>query len=132
VVWTSPTGKVYRTVPGGVDLFPAMAASACQAPKPVRRNHSRERAARIARIRNRNRVHRPINEAYRRLQHARRQEISYRKHRNEMRKTLFLLKGGPSTSPFCTWINDPMELEELPPDWRPSPEPPPPPDDPPF
>ena len=132
VVWTSPTGKVYRTVPGGVDLFPEMAASACQAPKPVRRNRSRERATRIERIRNRNRVHRPINEAYRRLQHTRRQEIGYRKHSNEMRKTLFLIKGGPSTSPFCTWINDPIEPEELPPDWRPPPEPPPPPDDPRF
>jgi hypothetical protein len=49
-----------------------------------------------------------------------------------MRKMLFLLKGRPSTSMYCAWINDPMEPEELPPDWRPPPEPPPPPDDPPF
>ena len=42
-------------MPGGVDLFPEMAASVCQAPKPVRRNRSRERGTRIARIRIRNR-----------------------------------------------------------------------------
>jgi hypothetical protein len=133
VIWTSPTGEEYRTVPGGVDLFPDMAPStACREPKPRRRNHSRERAARIARIRLRNRIQRPINEEHRRLMQARRREIGYRKHRNEMRKMLFLLKGRPSTSPFCAWINDPFEPEELPPDWQPPPKPPPLPDDPPF
>jgi Domain of unknown function (DUF222) len=133
VIWTSPTGQTYRTVPGGVDLFPDMRSQpACGEPKPVRRNRSRERAARIARIRIRNRIQRPINEAHRRLQQARRREIDYRQTRNRMRKTLFLLKGRPSTSPFCTWVNDPLEPEELPPDWRPPPEPPPAPDDPPF
>ena len=132
VIWTSPTGEVYRTVPHGVELFPDMASSpACQEPKPVRRNRSREQAARIARIRCRNKIQRPINEAHQRLQDARRREIAYRKDRNRMRKTLFMLKGRPSTSPFCTWINDPMEPEELPPDWRPPPETPQP-DDPPF
>ena len=109
-----------------------MTRPACQEPKPVRRNRSRERATRIARIRNRNRIQRPINEAHRRLQRARRREIGYRIQRNEMRRMLFLLKGRPSTSPYCTWINDPLEPEELPPDWQPPPEPPPEPDDPPF
>ncbi|HKV20269.1 MAG TPA: HNH endonuclease signature motif containing protein [Mycobacterium sp.] len=134
VVWTSPTGEEYRTVPGGVDLFPDMAAStACREPKPLRRNHSRERAARIARIRRRNRIQRPINEAHRHLLEARRREIGYRKHRNEMREMLFILKGRPSTSPFCAWINDPIEPEELPPDWKPPPSKYPLlPDDPPF
>ena len=133
VIWTSPTGEVHRTVPGCVDLFPGMApTTACREPKPSRRNRSRERAARIARIRARNRVQRPINEAHRRLQQARRREIGYRKHRNEMRKMLFILKGTPSTSPYCTWINDPMEPEELPPDWQPPLESQPLPDDPPF
>ncbi len=108
VIWTSPTGEIYRTVPGGVELFPDMGSqSACREPKPVRRNRSRERAARIARIRIRNRIQRPINEAHRRLQQARRREIDYRRTRNRMRKTLFLLKGGPSTSPFCSWVNEP-------------------------
>ena len=133
VVWTSPTGEIYRTTPGGLDLFPDMAlSSACGEPKPVPRNHSRQRAGRVARIRRRNKIQRPINEAHRRLERARRQEIARRKDRNRMRKTLFVLKGRPSTSPFCTWINEPLEPEELPPDWRPPPEPPPPPDDPPF
>ncbi len=132
VIWTAPTGEVYRTMPGGVDLFPDMASPpACQEPKPSRSNRSRDRAARIARIRIRNRIHRPINEAHRRLERARRQEIADRKHRNEMRKMLFILKGRPSTSPYCTWINEPMEPEELPSDWRPPPVQPLP-DDPPF
>ncbi len=132
VLWTSPTGQTYRTSPGGTDLFPDMGPPACRAPKPVRRNRPRERAARIARIRNRNRAQRPLNEAHRRLQSARSREISHRRDRNRMRKTLFILKGRPSTSPYCTWINDPLEPEELPPDWRPPPEPPPGAKDPPF
>ena len=133
VIWTSPTGDVYRTVPGCADLFPDLiSGSACQEPKPLRRNRSQERAARIARIRRRNRVQRPLNEAHFRLQAARRREIENRKDRNRMRKMLFLLKGRPSASRYCAWINDPMEPEELPPDWRPPPEPPPLPDDPPF
>jgi hypothetical protein len=71
VIWTSPTGEVHRTVPGGLDLFPDMAPShACRGPNPVRRNRSREQAVRIARIRIRNRIHRPINEAHRRLERA--------------------------------------------------------------
>lgn len=50
-----------------------------------------------------------------------------------MRDMLFLFKGTPSTSPFCTWVNDPKEPEELPPDWIPDePAPRPVPDDPPF
>jgi hypothetical protein len=36
-----------------------------------------------------------------------------------MRDMLFTFKGAPSTSPFCTWVNDPREAEELPADWRP-------------
>ena len=124
MIWTSPTGEIYRTVPGGVDLFPdTRPRSACGEHKPLRRNLSRERAARIARIRIRNKIQRPINAAHRRLECARREEIAYRKDRNRMRKTLFILKGRPSTSPFCAWINDPMEPEELPPDWRPPPQP---------
>jgi hypothetical protein len=48
-----------------------------------------------------------------------------------MRDTLFAFKGAPSTSPFCTWVNEPREPEELPADWVPDP-PTPLPDDPPF
>jgi hypothetical protein len=56
-----------------------------------------------------------------------------RKFRNHMRDMLFLFKGAPSTSPFCRWVNDPREPEELPADWQPDdliPDPLP--DDPPF
>jgi hypothetical protein len=62
---------------------------------------------------------------------ARKHEIGASKFRNHLRRQLFLFKGAPSTSPFCTWVNDPQEPEELPPDWLPPPEPPTP-DEPPF
>jgi hypothetical protein len=74
----------------------------------------------------------PDNEEYRRVQQARRDEIEGRKFRNHMRRMRFLFKGAePSTSPFCLWVNDPFESEELPPDWQPPPKPPPLPDKPP-
>ena len=41
------------------------------------------------------------------------------KFRNHMHEMLFAFKGAPSTSPFCTWVNDPREPEELPEDWKP-------------
>jgi hypothetical protein len=53
------------------------------------------------------------------VEQARKQEIAARKFRNHMRGMLFLFKGTPSTGPFCTWVNDPREPEELPADWRP-------------
>lgn len=124
VIWTSPTGKTYRTVPAGAELF--------SNPAPRRsRTRADERAARIARARNRNHVQRRANTAEQELRQARKAEIEARKFRNHMRDMLFLFKGDRSTSPFCTWVNDPRESEELPPDWRPPPAPPVP-DDPPF
>jgi hypothetical protein len=131
IIWTAPTGQTYRTAPAGVDLFATPNAPACAAPPPNRRRRSKERAARIARARKHNREQRPINEARRRLEEARKEEIAARKFRNHMRSMLFLFKGRPSTSPFCTWVNDPREPEELPSDWRPPPLAPLP-DDPPF
>ena len=133
VLWTSPTGQTYRTSPAGADLFPLPRGPACAAPGPNRRSRPRQRASRITRARNHNREQRPVNQARRRLTAARKDEIADRKWRNHMRDMLFLFKGAPSTSPYCTWINDPREPEELPPDWQP--EPPtsePLPDDPPF
>jgi Domain of unknown function (DUF222) len=133
IVWISPTGRIYRTTPGGPELFPQM-RPACVTPRPRKRNRSREKAARIARARNRLREQRPVNTENRRINRARKQEIADRKWRNHMRKMLILFKGRePSTSPWCTWVNDALEPEELPPDWKP----PPPPtsldsDDPPF
>ena len=131
VVWTSPTG-IYCTTPGAADLFPAMTKPACAAPRPWRRNHSRTRATRIARARKRNRAQRPLNDEHRRVRRARKDEIEARKFRNHMRRMKFLFKGRPSTSPFAAWVNDPIEPEELPPDWQPPPKPPPLPDEPPF
>ena len=106
VVWTSPTGRTYRTFPAGADLFPQPRGPACTAPSPIRRDRSKQRRARIAQAR-----------AHNRRQAARNEEIAARKFRNSMRDTLFALKGTPSTSPFCTWVNGPRESEDLPADW---------------
>ena len=117
VVWLSPSGRTYRTSPAGADLFPQPRGPACATPVPKRRSRSQQRSARIAQARKHNREQRPINEARRQLEQARKQEIAARKFRNHMRDMLFLFKGTPSTSPYCTWVNDPREPEELPPDW---------------
>ncbi|RAU90485.1 HNH endonuclease [Mycobacterium colombiense] len=133
VVWTSPSGRIYRTSPAGADLFPQPRGPACAAPAPRKRGRSQQRSARIAYARKHNRDARPINEARSRLARARADEIASRKFRNHMRDMLFLFKGTPSTSPFCAWVNDPREPEELPSDWVPDePAPQPLPDEPPF
>lgn len=133
IVWTSPAGRTYRTSPAGADLFPQTGRPACGRPEPNRQTRSRRRANRVAHARKHNREQRPVNEARIRLQEARKREIEARKFRNHMRSMLFLFKGAPSTSPFCRWVNDPREPEELPDDWRPDdPAPDPLPDDPPF
>jgi hypothetical protein len=133
VIWTSPTGQTYRTAPAGVDLFPQVGAPACAAPSLNRRTRAKQRSVRIAQARNHNRKQRPVNEAQRAYEDARKVEIADRKFRNHMRDMLVLFKGKPSDSPFCTWVNDPREPEVLPPDWQPQnsrvePQP----DDPPF
>lgn len=133
IVWISPTGRTYRTTPGGADLFPEMCLP-CEPPKPRLRNRSEERAARIAKSRKKLQAQRPVNAERRRVNRACREEIRLRRWRNQSRRMLILFKGGtPSTSPWCPWINEPFEPEELPPEWEPPPEPPPlPDDDPPF
>ena len=133
VIWTSPTGATYRPSPAGAELFGLPRTPACAAPAPRRRSRSRQRNGRIAAARNHNREQRPLNQARRSLKQAREQEIAARKFRNHMRDMLFLFKGKPSTSPYCTWVNDPREPEELPPDWTPGqPATPTLPDEPPF
>jgi len=119
VVWTSPTGRVYRTAPAGADLFPQPREPACAAPHPRKRTRAQQRSYRITQSRKHNREQRPVNEARRRLEQARKREVDDRKFRNRMRDMLFLLKGTKSTSPLCTWVNDLREPEELPPDWTP-------------
>lgn len=131
VVWTSPTGRTYRTSPAGADLFAQLRGPACVAPTVRKSRRSAQRQSRIAKVRQENRELRPVNEARRKLQEARKQEIGDRKFRNRMRDMLFIFKGTPSTSPLATWINEPREPEELPEDWTP-PERPPLPDEPPF
>ncbi len=133
VIWTSPTGRTYRTSPAGADLFPQTGNPACAPPAPTGRSRPQQRASRIARGRKHNRERRPVNEAQRRLERARKQEIDDRRFRNHMRDSLFLFKGTSSSSPFCRWVNDPREAEELPAHWRPDdPVSDPLPDDPPF
>lgn len=119
VVWTSPAGHVYTTSPAGTDLFPELGKPACAPPIPDRRSRSQQRASRIMRERKHNREQRPINEERRLLEQARKREIADRRWRNHMRDMLVIFKGGPSTSPFSTWINDPRESEVLPADWKP-------------
>lgn len=134
VVWTSPSGRSYRTSPAGLDLFDPPLAPVCGTPSRPRARRVARRRARIANTRAHNRVQRPLNEAQRRLQQARAREIDVRKWRNRMRSMLVLFKGTThSESPFATWINEPREPEELPPDWQPDlPAAEPLPDDPPF
>jgi hypothetical protein len=132
IVWTAPDGRMYCTVPGGVELFPGLGPPACVAPKPPRRNLTGERARRIARVRDKNRRLRPVNAARRRLEFARNREIYHRKERNRHRHTMMAFKGHRhSTSPYMRWVNDPYEPETLPPDWQPPPQPDTP-DEPPF
>jgi Domain of unknown function (DUF222) len=132
VIWTSPAGQTYRTSPAGVDLFPQSRAPACAAPPPNSRRRAKRRSARIAQTRKHNREQRPVNESRRKLEAARKEEIAARRFRNHMRDMLFLFKGAPSTSPFCSWVNDPREPEELPAEWTPDIELQPQPEDPPF
>lgn len=121
IVWTSPTGRTYRTTPVGYDMFPQL-REACRAPTPRKRNRSKETAARIARARSKLREQRPVNAETRRVNYARKREIANRKWRNESRRWLLFFKGKQeSTGPWCTWVNDPFEPEELPPNWKPPP-----------
>jgi hypothetical protein len=123
VVWTSPTGQVFHTAPGSTEVIPelgdAFSATVNQPMPARRRTRAAQRAAQIARCRRNNRATRQANE----LHKARRREIEDRKFRNHMRDMLFLFKGKPSTSPLCTWVNDPREPEQLPSDWVPPPQP---------
>jgi hypothetical protein len=124
IVWISPTGREYRSTPAGYDLFPQL-RQACAAPKAKKRSRSKDNSKRIAGARSKIREQRSINAETRRANQARRREIDLRKWRNHTRRMLILFKGRrPSRSPWCAWVNDPFEPEELPPDWQPPPPPP--------
>jgi hypothetical protein len=121
VILTSPTGRVYRNTPAGADLFPQL-RPACAEPVPRKRSHRREKSARTALTRRKLNAQRPANAEQRRINRLRRHEIDIRQWRNSMRRTLLILKGGhPSTSPFCTWVNDPPEDETITAEWLPPP-----------
>ncbi|KZS68124.1 hypothetical protein A4G28_23625 [Mycobacterium ostraviense] len=94
VIWTSPTGKTYRTVPAGAELF--------SNPAPRRsRTRADERAARIARARNRNHVQRRVNTAEQELRQVRKAGIEARKFRNRMRDMLFLFRANRAPARFA-------------------------------
>ncbi|MET4431108.1 hypothetical protein ABIA65_004419 [Mycolicibacterium sp. 624] len=119
VVLTSPTGRVYRNTPAGAELFPQM-RPACVEPQPRKHSRHRERSARVALARSRIHATRHQNEQTRRNNRARSDEIDVRKWRNNMRRTLLVFKGGDaSTSPWCSWVNDPLEDEHISADWLP-------------
>ncbi|BBZ02867.1 hypothetical protein MCHIJ_23040 [Mycolicibacterium chitae] len=131
IEWTSPTGRVYRSTPDGAELFPDIAA--CAAPAPLPRNRHAEKTRRTLLARAGMAAKRATNIETQQLNHARAQEIDLRQWRNEVRRRLHLLKGTPSTSPYCTWVNDPPEDPTITADWRPPPQTPTTdPDEPPF
>lgn len=118
IVWTSPTGQVYRTTPGGTDLFPELRNTRSRRPE----DHQRITAART-----RLAQQRPTNDYHRHRNRAATQEIHARQFRNRFRRTRVLFHGypttdKPSTSPFCRWVNNPIEPEQLPPNWQPPPQ----------
>jgi hypothetical protein len=124
VVLTSPTGRVYRNTPAGAELFPQMRGP-CAEPVPRRHNRRREKLARTALARRKLNALRAPNAETRRINRGRYLEVDLRMWRNNMRKTLLVLKGGhPSTSPWCTWVNEPLEDVNITADWVPPPPPP--------
>lgn len=113
IVWTSPTGHTYTTTPGGAALFPDLTGRH-RAPDPQAFDKARDQmratrhASRITRHRNR----------------AAREEIRVRCWRNEFRRFREFFHGEstitkPSLSPFARFVNDPIEREELEPNWQP-------------
>ena len=123
IVWVADGADLSRH-PGRVRAVPA-AACGLWGPLKLERSRSQDKSARVARARSKIRDQRPLNAETRRINHARKQELADRKWRDHMRKMLVQFKGEePSTSPWCRWVNDPLEPEELPPDWKPPPPPP--------
>jgi hypothetical protein len=121
IEWTSPTGRTYRSTPDGAQLFDDIAAACTPRPWRRPRDPRAEKATRTAAARAGAAAKRAANAETRRVNRARAKEIADRIRRNEMRFKLFFFKGTPSTSPFCTWVNDPDEDEHISADWRPPP-----------
>ena len=118
MILTSPTGRTYRTAPLGADLFPEF-GTGCAEPMPRPRSRRREKMARRRAARNAIPAKRQENEETLRINLGRRDELANRQWRNEVRYRLLLFKGGPSTSPFAAWVNDPPEPETISAEWQP-------------
>ena len=72
VVFTSPTGRVYRNSPASAELFPQMRGP-CAEPVPRKRSRRREKSARTSLARSKLTALRPINAEQQRINRARRQ-----------------------------------------------------------
>jgi hypothetical protein len=115
IIWTSPIGRTYRTTPGGTALFGDM-----------RRKRRPEEAKRIAKARQRLHQHRHTSTFNRYRNEEAKEEVRVRLWRNQFRRFHILFQGEstqtkPSKSPFARFVNDPIEPEELPPNWQPPP-----------
>jgi hypothetical protein len=97
----------------------------CAEPEPRRHSRRREKSAHTALARRKLNALRTPNAETRRINRGRYLEVDLRMWRNNMRKTLLVLKGGhPSTGPWCTWVNEPLEDVNISADWVPPPPPP--------
>jgi hypothetical protein len=116
IIWTSPSGKVLRTEPGGVALFPGLAT-----PRSAAERH------RVAQARTRLHRHRDATTHNRYRNRAAKEEIRQRCWRNNFRRRHVLFKGywfhhrPDNRSPFARFLADPIEPEPLEPDWQPPP-----------
>lgn len=113
IVWTSPAGQTERTVPGAAELFGGLS-----------RPRRPEDLKRIGATRDRISAHRDASAYHEYRNRAARDELRHRDTRNGIRLRYVLFRGHtalekPSTSPFCRWVNDPLEPDSLPPDWEP-------------
>ncbi|MCG7595644.1 HNH endonuclease signature motif containing protein [Mycobacterium sp. PSTR-4-N] len=115
IVWTSPSGHTYTTFPGGGALFPDLTGRH-RTPDPHALVVAREQ---MCTTRHANTINRHRNRAAR-------EEIRVRCWRNQFRRFREFFHGEPtsvkpSTSPFARFVNDPIEREELEPNWQPPP-----------
>lgn len=116
IIWTSPADQTYVTTPAGADLFPGLT-------RPRRPEDTR----RVATARRDVNAHRDTSTTNRYRNHAAREEIRLRQWRNQFRRFREFFHGQPthtkpSTSPYARFVNDPIEPEQLPPNWQPPPQ----------
>lgn len=115
IVWISPSGRTYTTTPAGAALFPDLTGRG-RTPDP---ELAAVRRQQMCTTRHANTVNRHRNRAAK-------EEIRVRCWRNQFRRFREFFHGEstatkPSTSPFARFVNDPIEPEELEPNWQPPP-----------